>query len=526
MIETIKQFSGFKRQLCAFIAGGLTSLAQAPLHLMPICFITFPILLLLLSTIPQHRRGLIALTGWSFGFGYFVGGLWWIGYLMLTDGEAFGIMMLPLATLGLPALMACYYALAALIQNWLARHGYARILALAIGFGFAEWLRGVLFTGFPWNAIGYSFMPHPLLMQIAALIGLYGVNVVAVLLYATPILWLDKVTKNFERRLGAIVALCLFGLIVSFGFWRLNGLPAIEDMRYSSGTTVRLVQPSITQQEKIDDDFRFQNFDQHLQLTKASPSNGQEEPDLIVWPETSLPYILAYVDEVREIIANSLKPGQLALIGTVRADVKNNSDKPSYYNSLQIIDSQGTLLGYADKAHLVPFGEYLPWPSLFNLLGLHAAAEMTGGYSTAPQHISLPLNEEVTILPLICYEAIFPTEMHYQGPPANVLLNISNDAWYGATSGPPQHFHQARLRAVEQGMSLIRSANNGISAIVDPYGRIIAKLNLNEIGFIDATIPPAIPPFWQGGPGIAQLFALLSLLLVATGLLARRKNWP
>jgi len=532
-IESYSALTGIKRQICALVAGGLTALAQAPLHFLPICFLTFPLLMLLLDGVDRHRVfsknrftltrrkcsrfGLIALTGWSFGFGYFVIGLWWIGYMMLTDGDAFGWLMLPLATLGLPALMAAYYAVAVLIQTLLARHGLGRILALGFGFGVAEWLRGILFTGFPWNAIGYSALPSPLLMQIAAVIGLNGVNVLAVLIYTMPVLLIDRKTSSFERWTGVALGVGLICLIVGFGAWRLHGLPAVEDVADSVGTRVRLVQPSIAQQEKMDDRARLEIFNRHLHLSQMPPENGQNLPDLIVWPETSVPYILAYNQEAVAAIADMLTPRQLALVGTVRAEWTSNPAQAVYYNSLEIINAQAEIVGHADKTHLVPFGEYLPWPDFFKFLGLHAAAEMTGGYSAGANHVSLRVSDQVTILPLICYEAIFANEMDYQGGKANVLLNISNDAWYGATFGPPQHFHQARLRAIEQGMPLIRSANNGISAVVDPYGRIIASLQLDDVGFIDATIPAAIQPIWQGGAGALQFFVLLAVLWLAIG---------
>jgi len=523
--------NGFKRQISAFILGAFTALATAPFYFFPVCFLTFPLLIRMLDGVkahkdlsPIHRLGIAALTGWSFGFGYFFCSLWWIGYLMLNDGAAFGLMMLPLAALGLPAMMAAYYGLATLIQALLAGHFYTRILALAFGFGLAEWLRGVLFTGFPWNAIGYSLMPHPLLMQMATVVGLYGVNALAVLIYATPLLLVERQVRVSERLLGLGIMIGLVGLMIGFGFWRLSGLPAIEEIRQAEGARVRLIQPSIPQSEKIDDDNRFENFNAHLLLTKAPPPPGHLAPDFIIWPETSLPYILAYVPEAGKALAKALQPHQLALIGTVRAERGEDLLKPAYYNSLEVINAQGEIVGHADKTHLVPFGEYLPWPHLFKWLGLHAAAEMTGGYESAPHHISLPLNKDITILPLICYEVIFPTEMQYQGRQANVLVNISNDAWYGTTPGPAQHFHQARLRAVEQGMPLVRGANNGISAVIDPYGRIIAQLALNEIGFIDATIPPFIKPIWAGGPGRFQLFVILFFYLIGIFYLRMRSS--
>jgi len=207
-----------------------------------------------------------------------------------------------------------------------------------------------------------------------------------------------------------------------------------------------------------------------------------------------------------------LQQGQLALVGTVRADVEDMAN-PAYYNALEIVDAQGHIIAHADKAHLVPFGEYLPFQSLLARFGLGAMAEAAGGYTAAKQLVSIPLNDTITLLPLICYEAIFYGNLDYEGGEANVMVNISNDAWYGVTPGPAQHFHQARLRSVEQGKTMIRVANNGISAVIDPYGRIIAKLALNEVGFVDATIPLRTVPTWYEYSKKLPVFCLFFVLL-------------
>jgi len=516
------RLTGMKHYGPAFLSGAVSSLVLAPFHLVFLCFITFPLLVLMLDGIYQDRRITgrrrlmrVAMTGWSFGFGYFVAGLWWLGHAVLLGDVGASVIMLPLAVVGLPAFLALYWGLATLLQALMWRRGYGRLVALAAAFMLAEWLRAVLFTGFPWNAIGYSAMPTPLWMQIAALVGLDGVNGLAVLLYTTPaMLWdphLSAKIRAFGVAAGLVVLTFLFGLV------RLEGLPAPEILANMQDTNkqdirVRLVQPSIAQSDKQDPVSDRQNFDKHLQLTRAPPLASMPPPDLIVWPETSVPYILAFVPEAVEAIASSLQQGQLALVGTVRADMEDMAN-PAYYNALEIVDAQGRIVDHADKAHLVPFGEYLPFQSLFARFGLGAMAEAAGGYTAAKQLVSIALNDRVTILPLICYEAIFYGNLDYEGIEANVMVNISNDAWYGTTPGPAQHFHQARLRSVEQGKSMIRVANNGISAVVDPYGRIIARLALNEVGFVDATIPLETVSTWAGYGRKLPVFCLFFILL-------------
>jgi len=519
LIETIRGLTGIKRTVLAGFCGAITALALAPLHLVPVCFVSFPILLLLLDGLYADANGMslrqyakVALTGWSFGFGYFVAGLWWLGNAVLVEGVGASSLMLPLAVLGLPATLALYWGGATLLQAMMARTGYGRIVALAAAFMIMEWLRGTFFTGFPWNAIGYTAMPSPLWMQIAALIGLDGVNALAVLVYATPVLCTNL--KPRGNRLGLVIAGGLIFFSAAFGAGRLYGLSPVTEMVDAEGVRVRIVQPSIAQSDKQTATRDREIFDQHLHLTRQPPPSKAKRPDLIVWPETAVPYILAYEPQAVEMIGKTLQEGQLALVGTVRAETQNPTGT-TYYNAMEVIDSQGRLIGHADKTHLVPFGEYLPFQSLFARFGLGGIAETVGGYSAAKFRTSLRLNESITILPLICYEAIFPHELAYQGSRANVMINISNDAWYGATPGPAQHFHQARLRTVEQGMGMIRAANNGISAVLDPYGRIVAQLALDEVGFIDATIPQETVPIWyeyyQNLPVFCLFFILVTI---------------
>jgi apolipoprotein N-acyltransferase len=258
---------------------------------------------------------------------------------------------------------------------------------------------------------------------------------------------------------------------------------------------VRLVQPVIDQAAKLDDGQRVAIFEQHLSLTSAAPANGGRRPDYIVWPETSIPFILTENPDALVRIADVLADGQILIAGAVRVENDSASQAPRYYNSVYSIDSQGQIIGAADKVHLVPFGEYLPFEDLWNRIGLKAiAAQMPGGYSAAARHLVLTMPDGLKLLPLVCYEVIFPDETDPMAGQVDAMVNITNDGWFGYTPGPWQHFFQARLRAVETGLPVIRDANSGISAVIDARGEIISGLAFQARGYVDVALPHKIAP--------------------------------
>jgi len=507
--------SGWRRALAAFLAGALATLAQPPYDFFAVCLISFPVLVWLIDGAVDAADGIwlrralpAAVVGWWFGFGYFVAGLWWIGAALLIDAQNFA-WALPLAVLGLPAFLAFFYALATLIARLFWSDGLGRIFALALGFGIAEWLRAFVLTGFPWNAIGYAAMPVPLLMQSDAVVGLYGMNALAVFVFASPALLADK----RHRRAGLVLALALVAAHVGFGFYRLHNAPTIAEEAAGDGVRVRIVQPSIAQTAKWDNASRRTIFDKHIALTEAPPKPGEPKPSVIVWPETSIPYILTRTPEALARIGDTLSDGQVLLAGVVREEQQPGAAEPLYYNSIYAINDRGEITDAVDKVHLVPFGEYLPLEKWLRGLGLQEVVEMPGGFTMATRRHSLQVTDTLSFLPLICYEAIFPSELAYSGKKASAILNVTNDAWYGDTPGPYQHFRQAQLRAVEQGLPLIRAANNGLSAVVDPYGRITDGLALDAVGVIDASLPSGVDPFWGTPPGSTQTWGILIVLL-------------
>lgn len=507
--------SGTRRALTAFLAGVAGVLALPPFGFFAALFVSFTLLVWLLdgaSGAPEagflRRLAPAFRIGWFFGFGYFVGGLWWLGNALLVEADAFA-WALPLAVFGLPAFLAIYYGIAAALARLLWSDGMGRIAALAFAFGVGEWLRGTLFTGFPWNAVGYGIMPVPLLMQSSGIVGIAAMNALAVFVFAAPAL----LGTRRGRGIGLSLAVLLFAAHVGYGYYALN-LPAPDD----DSTVVRLVQPVIDQAMKLDDTARAEIFERHLALSVAKPEGGGRRPDIIVWPETSIPFILTDNPDALVRIAAVLDDDQILIAGAVRTESAGSGKAPRYYNSIYAIDGKGQIIGAADKVHLVPFGEYMPFAEVFESFGVSAVA-MPGGFSAAREHQLLTVRGK-GLYPLVCYEAIFPSEINGAGKTAAALLNVTNDAWFGNTPGPYQHFLQARLRAVERGMPLIRAANNGISAVVDAKGQVVSGLAYDVPGFVDATLPGKFAPTERATRQNRAFLIALSILL-GTALISR-----
>jgi apolipoprotein N-acyltransferase len=511
--------SGMPRITLAFLAGAVGAFALPPFGFFAALFLSFTILVWLIDGATGNPAGGVIsrlrsafFIGWVFGFGYFVASLWWLGNALLVEADDFA-WALPFAVLGLPACLALFHGLAAALARILWSDGLGRIAALAAAFGFAEWFRGFALTGFPWNTVGYGAMPTPLMMQSASVIGIFGVSTLAVFVFAAPAL----LGTGKGKTAGLCLAVLLLLAHLGFGAWRLHGADAALAAAEGQRTTVRLVQPVIDQAQKLDNVNRAEIFEEHLRLT-ALPPEGQGEgkrPDIIVWPETSVPFILTENPDALARIADVLQDGQVLIAGAVRSENAGAGMAPRYYNSIYVIDSEGQIISAADKVHLVPFGEYVPYENLLKSLGVTDAIAMPGGFSAAPSRSLLTLPGGALFYPLVCYEAIFPTEIGGDVERASALLNVTNDGWFGATPGPYQHFQQARLRAVETGLFLIRGANTGISAVIDPYGRVVGGLDYNQKGVIDATIGGGISPKWTGGARQRNFWLLVLMMSVS-----------
>ena len=528
----IMLLGGMRRAVLAIAAGAIGALALPPFGFFAALFISFTLLVWLMDGSTGNPDGGVLARfrsafwlGWLFGFGYFVAGLWWLGNALLVEADDFA-WAIPFAVLGLPAFLAIFYGFAALIARLFWSDGFGRIAALALGFGLVEWLRGFVATGFPWNAIGYGAMPMPLMMQSASVIGIFGVSALAVVVFSAPAL--------IGTRKGMGIGLTVAGLLLcahlGFGAYRLHMADAEVAVAGAGDqdTVVRLVQPVIDQARKLENSDREDIFEEHLKLSALPPENGGKRPDVIVWPETSVPFILTQNQDALARIADMLQDGQVLITGAVRSEDAGAGTAPRFYNSVYVIDSDGQIVSASDKVHLTPFGEYVPYEDILRDLGVTNLVALPGGFTAASVRSLLTLPGGRVFYPLICYEAIFPDEISSDISRASAILNITNDGWFGDTPGPYQHFLQARIRAVENGLPLIRGANSGISALVDAFGRLKSGLHFNQKGVIDATLGGVSVLKWDSHARQMYLWLIL-LLLFLIALISRagfnfRKN--
>ncbi len=519
-------------KLAAFSAGAVSVLAMAPFFLWPVLFLTFPVLIWLMdraSAQPMSSRWRqllhMSMPGWWFGFGYFVFGLFWIGEAFLVESERF-LWALPFAVTLLPAGLALFFAAATSIACLMARPGFERVLALAITLPVAEWLRGHIFTGFPWNTIGYALTMPLALMQSSALIGIYGLTLVAVLIFAAP----GVLLAQGRAALAMAIAIVPIATMAAYGTIRLASL----DDAVVPGVRLRIVQPSIAQREKWRPENQRQIFFDHIQLSKQRPDgtiDGMAGVTHVIWPEAAMPFRPLQSPEALAAIGEMLPAGKFLISGGLRT-VEPVPGEIEARNSLMVFGSGGAVHGIYDKIHLVPFGEYLPFKSILEKIGLEQLARQRGGFGIGPRpRPTLKIPGLPLVGPLICYEAIFPAAVvQGKGERPGLFVNVTNDGWFGNTTGPRQHMHQARVRAVEEGLPLVRAANNGISGVVAPSGRMTAFLALNEKGSVDAELPQALsaPIYARFGDWI--FFALLSIaagyaVYLSAPMPGKRFNW-
>ena len=516
---------GWRRALVAFLAGALAVLTQAPYDFFAAGFIAFPVLVWLLdgSTLGSSGGVLRRLrpafaVGWWFGFGYFLAGLWWIGGALLVEADEFA-WALPLAVVGIPLLLAFFYGLATAVARSIWSSNIGCIAALAFGFALAEWLRGFLFTGFPWNAIGYAAMPVPLLMQSDAVVGMNGMNALAVFVFAVPAL----LAGRRHLRFGFAVAVLLVTAHVGFGYVRLTA-PQPADVKTLD---VRIVQPSVDLAEKWDASVRDRIFATMLALSSKEPEAGHQKPQLILWPETSVPFLFTERPEALTAIGDMLADGQMLIAGAVREEEAAGQGADSrYYNSVVAIDDRGEIADAVDKVHLVPFGEYLPFADLLKRLGVEQLVAGPMNFSAGNERHAITVPGGARALPFICYEVIFPDLVSVDVASSELIVNLTNDAWFGDTPGPYQHFRQAQLRAVENGLPLLRAANNGISAVVDPRGRTIDALAINARGAMDVRVPIYRQETLSAAQRRINGFVVMILFALAAGLLSVRRRLP
>ena len=473
----VSGLTGWRRFSFAFAAGAACATGFAPLDFFPALLIGYAALVLLIdgARLRPSRFG-AASAGWAFCFGQFLIGLHWIGYAFLVD-PANHLWQMPFALVSLTAGLALFGALACGLAAYCWQHGSARLFVFGVAMAGAEWLRGHLITGFPWNLSAYGWGASLELLQSASLMGAYGLSFLTILLGAS-------LAEFLCGRWRAPVAMAaLFVVLWTYGAYRLANTPTAD----VPGVHLRLVQPDIPQAEKYVSRLMLRNWQRLIDLS-ARPGN----PSVIVWPEAATGFAVTREPGALDEIGLFTARGQSLITGSNR--VAPGDGHLSAYNSLYVFGPHGALPQVYDKFHLVPFGEYVPFAKVMNGIGI-TQLTVGEGFSSGDHPHVLQVAGAPPMTPLICYEVIFPhavTDAH--APRPGWFVNITDDSWFGPWAGPAQHFLTARVRAIEEGLPIVRDANTGITAVIDANGRVRAKLGLNRLGIVDATLPAALQP--------------------------------
>ncbi len=499
-INSVADLSAKKRALVAFIFGAISVMGLAPFFLWPLYIIAFSAFSLLLYYSQNKKQAFWA--GWSFGFGYFVFGLYWISLALHVDW-AMWWWLTPFAAIALPAVLALYYGLASILTTYTKTNKLGFALGTAVIFSLFEYIRGWAFTGFPWNLPSYIWVDSPVGQNLSWL-GAYGLNIFAFL--TASLLGMALVDKRY-----AYAPLVMLLLLYGFGAARTHNI----NQTFDGDKTILIVQPNIAQIEKWDKSKELQHFEKLLDLTR----NGNT--DYILWPETALTVKKSAVPALRTYLKDVVATDQILFTGVTDARSTNEEFEFFFYNSMIGINAESDIEWQYNKHHLVPFGEYVPFRKYLKFGGLAQTLSATGDFKAGPGPQSLKVDDDFSISPLICYEIIFPGRVTAQGDRPDLLVNITNDGWYLKSLGPYQHLAMARARAIETGIPVARAANTGVSALIDPYGQIVLQLALQTDGTINSSVPHKIkaPIYFRYKEKIfwALVFALMFIMLIFKG---------
>lgn len=488
---------GWRQWVILLFAGSLSSLGHAPFSLPILTLAGFAIAYFIFLECRSVRHSVVC--GWLFGAGYFGISLSWIVEPFLVNISRDG-WMAPFAIFGAAGGMAILWGLAFAIAYWLSSSTVTRVLSLSVAITLMGLIREVALTGFPWALPSYVWSETPV-AQSLAWIGPHGLTFLTVLASG---MWLI-----FNRAwTGVIGTVILISVLWAAGEARI----ASTQETFERPPIIRVVQPNVPQLEKWNRNYSNVHFAKLLELTA---SNSDVDIDAIVWPETAATFLLMEGDERLRAIADASN-GKPAVIGIRRWDGTNQ------YNSLAVIGAGGSIDGVYDKQKLVPFGEYLPFSRWFKVLGMEGlTTRFLNEFKPGETERILNIENVGNYLALICYESIFPRDVR-RAARSNGMLQVTNDGWFGTFSGPQQHFIQGRMRSIENGLPLIRSANTGISAVIDGKGQVIKQLPLGEQGFIDVPLPMPIPPTLYSRVGDRPILIVIVALAVYLGIRRRR----
>lgn len=461
--------------ICAVLGGGLV-LTQPPYSSWPLLL---PLLvgLMILGATSLSRRAAFW-RGWWAGAAYFGIGLHWIAEAFLVDAEMFA-WMIPIAIPLLAGGLALFWGAAFWLAHRLAAGRGGAPLVLALSWGAFEFARGHVLTGFPWALLGQGWLETPLI-QSAAYGGIYGVTLLT--LFSAGAIAVAVIVRRTLMRAGWAA----LGCALPIGMWAL-GAAHLDTPLSGPGLTVGVVQPAVAQQDKWKPELREQHLRDLLDATARLDAAGAS---IIVWPEAATPFLLAEQPKLRADIGSFVSDGTVILAGGIRVEGRGTPEM-AVFNSLLAVDAQGNLPAKYDKQHLVPFGEYLPFG--LERLGLRNIVNMPGGFTPGRgAGREIKIDGIPTFSAAICYEAIFPHEVAARGSDIDWIVHVTNDGWFGASAGPWQHLAQARIRAIERGVGVVRAANSGVSAIIGARGEIVQRTNLGQAATLIGPLPQKV----------------------------------
>jgi apolipoprotein N-acyltransferase len=503
--DWLRTARGWRRLAVAAAFGAVSALAYAPFYVWPVLFLSFPALVFFIDGTTARRAWLeAAVVGWAFGFGYFLVGLHWVGFAFVVDPDRHA-WLLPFVAILFPGGLALFFALATGVARLRWSNGWARVALLAASLSAVEWLRGHILTGFPWNLPGYTWSGFDAMFQSASLYGIYGLSLITLVAVLAPSALVNADGRTAGLRWPAFVSAGTLLALLAFGWMRLPS-ESVPDVQ---GVALRIVQPNVPQGEKWKPELLERNWKLLIDLTREP---GLETRTHVLWPEAAPPFFLLAEPAGLEVVASILPDTATLLTGTVRVERKGEARR--YFNSMAAITGDGRVAGVYDKAHLVPFGEYLPLYQLLEPLGVTKITGGSEGYSSGAGVRTMSIPGTPSFGPLICYEVIFPGEVVEPGKRPSWLITLTDDSWFGPWTGPYQHLGIAKVRAAEEGLPIVRAASTGVSAVIDPFGRVTASLGLDRSGVLDAALPVELAPTVYSFVGDAIFFVLMLALTV------------
>jgi len=461
------------------ILGAVSSLSLPPYNYLIINFFTFSAFFIFLfkkSKLIQSKKHFF-IYGWLFGFGYFLSSLYWIS-ISLTFDQNFKFLI-PIALILVPLFLGIFYGLVTfcfIISN--SKKVVSSFLVFALFFGVFEFIRGSILTGFPWNLIAYSFVNHLEILSITSLIGTYGFNLFCISLFASPAIFILRETKKD-------IAVCLVFLVMPSLFY-LYGSSYKE--RFNSSDNINYEYKIRAIGSNISLDRFYSNIDPVSVIDELIDISQpiKDDKTIFVWPEGILPDVSQEeLIEFKWLFEDVFSQNHLLFIGI--NSQKTNKEKIDYFNSISIYDHNLEILNFYNKINLVPFGEFLPFENILKKFGLSVITNNYQSFSNGEDRKIIDIKRDdfsLKILPLICYEIIYSGKI-FNNSNFDLMVNISEDGWFGSSIGPKQHFAHSIFRAVESGKYLLRSANNGIAAIVNPLGVVEQKVEYGQSGYID-----------------------------------------